>query len=242
MIKLVNLSVKYAKKEVLNQICFEFEGGILNILGENGSGKSSLLKASLGLVKFRGNVLINGADLCSFSPKELAKLISYIPQSNYTPFNYSVLDMVLMGRLAYKGLFDNYSKNDRLIAMESLEILGILNLVNDEFLNLSGGQKQLVLIARALASRAKTIIMDEPINGLDFGNQIRLLEMIKMVASSGYNFIITTHHPRHARFIGGRAILIKNGEIFRDTASELLDSSLISKLYGVDYKKYEELL
>lgn len=242
MIKLVNLSVKYAKKEVLNQICFEFEGGILNILGENGSGKSSLLKASLGLVKFRGNVLINGADLCSFNPKELAKLISYIPQSNYTPFNYSVLDMVLMGRLAYKGLFDNYSKNDRLIAMESLERLGIINLADDEFLNLSGGQKQLVLIARALASRAKTIIMDEPVNGLDFGNQIRLLEMIKKVAANGCNFIITTHHPRHAKFIGARAILVKNGEIFKDTSSELLDSSLISKLYGVNYKKYEELL
>lgn len=242
MIKLVNLNVKYAKKEVLKQICFEFEGGILNILGENGSGKSSLLKAILGLIKFSGDVLINRANLRSFSSRELASLISYIPQSNFTPFNYSVLDMVLMGRLAYKWLFDNYSKNDRLIAMESLESLGILNLVNDEFLNLSGGQKQLVLIARALASRAKTIIMDEPINGLDFGNQIRLLEMIKMVASSGYDFIITTHHPRHARFIGGRAILIKNGEIFRDTASELLDSSLISKLYGVDYKKYEELL
>lgn len=186
--------------------------------------------------------MINRANLRSFSSRELASLISYIPQSNFTPFNYSVLDMVLMGRLAYKGLFDNYSKNDRLIAIQSLESLGILNLVNDEFLNLSGGQKQLVLIARALASRAKTIIMDEPINGLDFGNQIRLLEMIKMVASSGYDFIITTHHPRHARFIGGRAILIKNGEIFRDTASEFLDSSLISKLYGVDYKKYEELL
>lgn len=242
MIKLVNLNVKYAKKEVLKQICFEFEGGILNILGENGSGKSSLLKAILGLIKFSGDVLINRANLRSFSSRELASLISYIPQSNFTPFNYSVLDMVLMGRLAYKWLFDNYSKNDRLIAMQSLESLGILNLVNDEFLNLSGGQKQLVLIARALASRAKTIIMDEPINGLDFGNQIRLLEMIKMVASSGYDFIITTHHPRHARFIGGRAILIKNGEIFRDTASELLDSSLISKLYGVDYKKYEELL
>ncbi|QQF52805.1 ABC transporter ATP-binding protein [Campylobacter fetus] len=242
MIKLVNLSVKYAKKEVLNQICFEFEGGILNILGENGSGKSSLLKASLGLVKFRGDVLINGANLFSFSPKELAKLISYIPQSNYTPFNYSVLDMVLMGRLAYKGLFDNYSKNDRLIAMESLDRLGIINLADDEFLNLSGGQKQLVLIARALASRAKTIIMDEPVNGLDFGNQIRLLEMIKKVAANGCNFIITTHHPRHAKFIGGRAILVKNGEIFKDTSSELLDSSLISKLYGVNYKKYEELL
>ncbi|OCR85693.1 ABC transporter ATP-binding protein [Campylobacter fetus] len=242
MIKLVNLNVKYAKKEILNQICFEFEGGILNILGENGSGKSSLLKASLGLIKFSGDVLINGANLRSFSAKELAKLISYIPQSNFTPFNYSVLDMVLMGRLAYKNLFDNYSKNDRLIAMESLERLGIANLVNDEFLNLSGGQKQLVLIARSLAAKAKTIIMDEPVNGLDFGNQIRLLEMIKTVATNGCNFIITTHHPKHAKFVGGRAILIKNGEIFKDTASEFLDSSLISQLYGVDYKKYEELL
>lgn len=242
MIELKNLNIEYDKKSILKDINFSFKSGILNILGENGCGKSSLLKAILNLISFRGEIIINSKNIKEISVKDLAKMIAYIPQSNQTPFNYKAIDIVLMGRLAHKNLFENYSKEDERISLECMEILGILDLANKDFFILSGGQKQLVLIARALASKAKTIIMDEPVNGLDFGNQIRLLEMVKKLARDEYNFIITTHQPRHAKFIGGESLLIKNSKILAKIKSQDLNNDLISALYEVDYKKYKDIL
>ncbi|ANE35328.1 ABC transporter, ATP-binding protein [Campylobacter iguaniorum] len=242
MINVVNLSVKLGSKQVLSGVNLEFESGVLNILGQNGCGKSTLLKAILKLVKFSGDVLINSQNSRQLSHKDLAKALSYIPQSNFTPFNYSVKEMVLMGRVAHKGIFENYSKNDEKIALNALDELGILTLASEQFLRLSGGQKQLVLIARALATQSKIILMDEPVNGLDFGNQIKLLDMIKSLVNAGYSFIITTHHPRQAKFIGGRSVLIQDGAIFANILSKDLDENLISKLYKIDYNKYKDIL
>ncbi|AII14163.1 ABC transporter, ATP-binding protein [Campylobacter iguaniorum] len=242
MINVVNLSVKLGSKQVLSGVNLEFESGVLNILGQNGCGKSTLLKAILKLVKFSGDVLINSQNSRQLSYRDLAKALSYIPQSNFTPFNYSVKEMVLMGRVAHKGIFENYSKNDEKIALNALDELGILTLASEQFLRLSGGQKQLVLIARALATQSKIILMDEPVNGLDFGNQIKLLDMIKSLANAGYSFIITTHHPRQAKFIGGRSVLIQDGAIFANILSKDLDENLISKLYKIDYNKYKDIL
>lgn len=147
-----------------------------------------------------------------------------------------------MGRLAHKNLFENYSKKDYKICEEALEKLEILHLKDRIFANLSGGEKQLVYSARALSSRAKIIFMDEPVSGLDFGNQIKLLSLIKTLANDGYTVVITSHHPRHVRFLNSKVLMIKNGEIFKFGEAEILNEANISALYEIDYSKFKEIL
>ena len=147
-----------------------------------------------------------------------------------------------MSRLAHKGFFENYSKKDYEICYMGLERLGITHLANRVFKTLSGGERQLVYLARALSCGAKAIFMDEPVSGLDFGNQIKLLNLIKELSLEGYTIIITTHHPRHAKFLNGAVLMLKDGVKFGHGSVDLLDTKNISELYAVDYEKYKEIL
>lgn len=239
MISVRDLEFGY-KSPVLRGLSFDIDGNLI-ILGENGSGKSTLLKCLLNLIKFRGEILLNSKSIKKLKRSEISKLISYIPQTHSTPFEYKVIDMVLMSRLAYKNILENYSKNDYQICYEALDRVGILDFKDRLITALSGGERQLVYIARALASRATTILMDEPTNGLDFGNQIKLLELIKELGDK--RFIITTHHPRQAKFLGFDILMIKDGAIFRHGGCKnTLTTDNISALYGVDYAKFGEIL
>lgn len=242
MIEATNLNFFYGKKQILHDINFKFDGGILNILGPNGSGKSTLLRCLLSLCKFSGEIRLNGHEVTSYDKKELAKLCAYIPQSSFMSFNYSVIDVVLMGRLAHKRIFENFSASDYEICKNALTLMQIEKLEEKSFLQISGGEKQLALIARAIAQGSKILYMDEPTNGLDFGNQIRLLEMILNLSHDGYNFIITTHHPRQAKFLGHEIFLIKSGREFLKGSCDKLDISTISNLYDINYKPYKDKL
>lgn len=243
MIEVKNLSFSYKNRAILSNLSFCInEGENLAILGENGCGKSTLLKCILNLLKFKGEILINGKNLLSFSRKNLARIITYIPQFQNSPFEYKVIDIVLMGRLAHKNLFESYSKNDYKISLNALEKLEILHLKDRIFSNLSGGEKQLVYIARSFASEAKIIFMDEPVSGLDFGNQIKLLSLIKMLSNDGYTVIITSHHPRHIQFLNSKVLMIKNGTKFKQGNAEILSIANISALYEIDYSKFKEIL
>jgi len=243
LISVRNLEFSYPKKEILKGVSFEIKNGeSLSILGENGCGKSTLLKCMLNLLKFRGEILLNGVNLHKISRANLAKKIAYIPQFPNVTFEYEAIDVVLMSRLAHKGFFENYSKKDYEICYVSMERLGISHLANRVFKSLSGGERQLVCIARALSSGAKAIFMDEPVSGLDFGNQIKLLNLIKELSGEGYTIVITTHHPRHAKFLNSTILMLKNGVKFRHGSAELLDTKNISELYEVDYEKYKEIL
>lgn len=146
-----------------------------------------------------------------------------------------------MGLLMQKTILQNYNMHDKSKVIEMLEFLGIERLKNAYFNTLSGGEKQLVLIARALINNPKIILMDEPVNGLDFGNQVKLLEIIKNL-SVKQHFIITTHHPRHAKFIGGDSLLIKNKSILNTMESKNLNTQAISNLYDIEYENYKEIL
>lgn len=236
MIKTENINFSYSNKEILKNINLEIkEGDIISLLGPNGSGKSTLIKVILGLLKPNsGEVFLDGKNLKIYKQKELAKTIAYVPQSSYLPFSYTVLDIVIMGRIAYQTIFSKYTNNDKNIAEKCLEILGILDLKDKMYNELSGGQKQLVLIARALAQEAKVFVMDEPVSGLDYGNQLRLLETIRNLSNQGYTFLKSTHYPDHAFLVSNKVVLIKNGIIF-DSGSP--DSTVteenIQKLYGV---------
>lgn len=243
MIAVNNLSFAYQKKHpVLQGISFKAEPGeIINILGPNGCGKSTLLKAILGFLPLKPKEIeINGEDVSKLSPQRLARMLSYVPQMHSAPFNYEVLDVVLMGR-AFAGPWYKYTDEDYTIAREALACVRLTDFAQRPYHHLSGGQRQLVLIARALAQGADYFIMDEPVTGLDYGNQFHLLETIRNLSEQGFAgkaqklmFILTTHHPEHAIFLGGRALLLQEGQLIADGAvDDVITSNGICNLYGL---------
>lgn len=242
MIEVKNLSFKYTDKLILENINFNIKkGDIVAILGENGSGKSTLLKLILSFLKpLKGEVLIENKNVNSYDKKALAKKIAYVPQSSSLPFSYTVLEVVLMARISYQSIFSTYSAKDKEIAIESLKQLEIQNLKHRFFSDLSGGQKQLVLIARALAQKAQVLIMDEPSSSLDYSNELMLLNQIKKLAKSGFTVIQTTHNPNHAFFVSSKTLLLKDKKVFAFGNSEdILTSKSINSLYNVEVELYE---
>lgn len=244
MIEIRNLKFGYKDKNILNGISFSIKkGDTLSILGANGSGKSTLLRIMLGFLKFEGMVNICGKSVRSYEKKELARLIAYVPQTHAPSYEYSVFDIVLMGALCRTSLFSNFSLADKKLAEYALERMGILELKDELYTRISGGQRQLAYIARTLVQGAKVIFMDEPTTGLDFGNQIKLLEMIKTLKDEGYTFVQTTHYPRHAKFVSNLVLFLKDGKILDfGKCDELINPSNIDKIYGINYQKYEDKL
>jgi iron complex transport system ATP-binding protein len=235
VIEVSNLSFGYSKERtILKSLSFNAgKAEIINILGPNGCGKSTLIKALLGFFSVKkGMVRYNGQDITAIKRKDMAKLTSYVPQLHIGAFSYSVLDVVLMGRAPFAGRA--YSKQDYAAAYEALERVKMKDFAERSYLYLSGGERQLVIIARSLAQRAEYFLMDEPVAGLDYGNQYLLLSVIKQLAEEGMTIILSTHHPEHALFLEGRSILIKDGAIVGDGTSEtIINIKTISKLYGI---------
>ncbi|MDQ1254555.1 MAG: iron complex transport system ATP-binding protein, partial [Euryarchaeota archaeon] len=168
------------KKSIFRNVNISLErGDVLCILGPNGTGKSTLVKCMNSLLKLKGGeILLKNKNIYSIGKTELAKTIGYIPQSNGSTFAYSVLDVVLMGRAPHLSLTSVPGKKDYKIAEEALESLGIFFLKNKTYTEISGGERQLVLMARALAQQPEILLLDEPTSHLDFGNQIRTLKVI----------------------------------------------------------------
>ncbi|MFH0921196.1 MAG: ABC transporter ATP-binding protein [Fibrobacterota bacterium] len=231
-----NLSAGYGNKTVVSGINIKISAGeVVCLLGANGSGKTTLFKALLGLIPMRGELLLNGKPHHEHTRKELACLMAYVPQTHIPSFPYTVLDMVIMGRTPY---IDAYSVPSRKDGEESLRILGnlgIRHLQNRPYDELSGGERQLVLIARALAQAPRFLLMDEPTSHLDFGNQIRTLQLISRLAASGIGVIMTTHLPDHAFICATRVLALHQGKIVSEGAPrEVIDSSLMKKMYDFD--------
>lgn len=238
IVSVKGLTFSYPKRDVLKGVDFTLhKGEVVSLLGANGCGKSTLIRLILGLIKGSGEIKIAGRDLHTYSQKEMASHIAYIPQYHNVPFNYSVLDMVVMGRVFKLGLFASPSKSDFEIAYAALKTIGIDSLANRAFGELSGGQKQMVLLARALTQEAKTFIMDEPVSGLDYGNQMRLLELINELSSMGYTFLKTTHYPDHAILVSSRVIVMDGGQIMANgTSAEVITDAMIQSIYNIDAK------
>jgi iron complex transport system ATP-binding protein len=201
-------------------------GSIFALLGPNGCGKTTLLKALLGALKpTAGKVVMDGRS-------------AFVPQLFQVTFDYSVLDMVLMGRARQVGLFSQPSAEDEEAAMASLERFGIAHLARHPFHELSGGERQLVIFARALVSEAEILILDEPTSALDLKNQIVVLDWITRLShQDGLTVLFTTHHPHHALAVADNALLMLGGSKYASgPASDVLSEENLHALYGVDLK------
>ena len=235
LIRAENISFAYSDTPVLANVSVSVKRGeIVSLLGPNGSGKTTLIKVMLGIYRPRlGAVFFEGRSMLEITPRELAKRIAYVPQFHRMAFAYRVMDVVLMGRLPHKPFFFRYSQEDRETALHALERLSISHLKDKRYTEVSGGERQLILIARALAQGADTLIMDEPANSLDFGNQIRLLDEIRKLAQEGYTFVKSTHFPDHALWIADRVIMLQHGAVIADgKPDDIMNDESICNLYN----------
>ena len=232
-----NLCFSYGERQILKNISFSAQyGEFLSVLGPNGVGKSTLFRCMLGLLTpSEGGTSINGAPIRDMTAAQLAKLIAYIPQSHSPVFNFSVLDMVLMGTTAQLGSFASPGKEQADQAAAVLERLGIYHLKDRGYGNISGGERQLVLIARAMAQKAKILVMDEPSASLDFGNRVRVMHTMRMLTKDGYAVIQSTHDPDQAFLYSDKILALYDGEVLKwGTPKETVCDHLMSRLYGVD--------
>lgn len=232
-----NVSFSYGKRSVLKAVGFSVAGGeLISVLGPNGVGKSTLFQCMLGILRgFSGRITIDGQDVLSLSSRDLAARIAYIPQSHYPAFHYSVLDMVLMGTTAQLATFASPGKRQTELAMDALERIGIAEFAQRDYMRISGGERQLVLIARALAQQSRVLIMDEPTANLDYGNQIRVLSRIRALAGEGYTIIQSTHNPEQSYLFSSRILAMRDGQLIAEGApSDILTADLIEKLYGIE--------
>lgn len=238
-LKVSNLSFRYDKEYIFKDVSFSLEAGeMLCLLGPNGTGKTTLFKAILGLHNAeQGVILLDGQNIKEWSRSRIAQYIGYVPQNHIPPFPFRVLDVVLMGRTAYLKPYESPSKKDIEIAFEAMEILNISYLKDKVYTEISGGERQLVLIARALAQQPKILVMDEPTANLDFGNQIKVLQHIKGLTNKGLAIIMSTHYPDHALQYASKVALMKNSGINSiGNPNEVVTEKSLADIYGVNVR------
>lgn len=211
-------------------------GEVMCLLGPNGGGKTTLFKTLLGLLPAQaGSVSLDGRDLARLSRGELARRVGYVPQAHASFFPFSVREVVLMGRAAHLELFATPGARDRARAGEALAMLGIAHLAERIFTEISGGERQMTLIARALAQEPAILVMDEPTANLDFGNQARVLAIIRDLAARGLSIILSTHDPDQAFACADRVALLREGTIVAmGKPREVLTAPALRQLYGVE--------
>jgi len=211
-------------------------GDVMCLLGPNGCGKTTLFRTMLGLLPPQGGrVLIGSDDVGRLSRRDIARRVAYVPQAQAALFPYTALDLVLMGRVAHRGLFSAPTGEDIAIAQRALTDLGIGALAGRDVTRLSGGQRQLVIVARALAQAAPLIVMDEPTANLDFGNQVRVLSEIRRLAERGIGVVLSTHDPDHAFAVGTRVALMHQGTIVASgQPTAVLTAERLQEVYGVE--------
>jgi len=238
LIQAKRISFGYSGVKVLDDLSLSIPaGGVVALLGPNGSGKTTLLKLLLGILRPQeGTIHFRNTDISSLPARELARQLAYVPQVHREAFGYRVFDVVLMGRMPHTSFLSRYGATDMRITREALERLSINHLSERTYTEISGGERQLTLIARAMAQGARTFVMDEPTNGLDYGNQLRLLDQVKSLArEESFTFILTTHHPDHALAIADRVIMMRCGRIIRDgLPHETITPQTLAELYDLD--------
>jgi len=211
-------------------------GEIVSLLGANGAGKSTLLRLLLGLLKPQsGTVRLNGQALPELGRRQIARYLAYVPQIHTAPFPYQVQDVIMLGLWPETGFLRNPSLDDEEKIIVVLERLGIAHLARRPYTEISGGEQQLALIGRALVQGARILIMDEPMSGLDYGHQIRLIEHLQELAEEGRSVLMSTHHPEQALWASTRVALLHAGRIEADgLPGDVLTREAMHRLYQVE--------
>ena len=228
--------------DVLQDLTIGIPGGaIAAILGPNGSGKTTLLRLMLGVLRPRqGTIEVAGRPQESYSRRELSQLVGLVPQDEHIPFDFSILEYVLLGRAPYLGPLAMPGAQDTRLALDALRAAGLEGMHDRPLPNLSGGERQLVVLARALAQQPRILLMDEPTAHLDLGNQGRLLEIVRELAAGGTTVVLTTHDPNLAAAVAGMAILMRSGQVLdAGPVSSVLTAANLSMVYGVPVRVVE---
>lgn len=231
-----NVCFSYGEGEVLRDVSFSAgPGDVVAVLGPNGVGKSTLFGCLLGVLHpQKGAVFLNGREAAGLSGAEIAREIAYIPQSVSVTYNYTVLDTVLMGATHQIGLFAAPKREHVDKATAALDSLGIGHLARRGVAKISGGERQLTLLARALVQEAGVLLMDEPTANLDYGNAYRVMQRVRSLGAQGHTVIFSTHEPNQALRCANRVLALSGGSVLAEGAPEaVLTEELLTALYGV---------
>lgn len=240
LIETQNLSAGYGGKPLFSGLDLSLgRGETLCLLGPNGVGKTTLFRTLLGLLPALGGELwLGDEDIGRLSRREIASRIAYVPQAQRLPFSFTVRDIVLMGRSASLGAFALPGPRDHDLTDEALKRLGIVDLADRDMSRLSGGQQQMVLIARALAQGAPSMVMDEPTASLDLANRGRIGNLVKALAADGIGIVFSTHDPDQAADISDRVILLGPGGVLAaGRTEEVMNGETLDRLYGVKIRR-----
>lgn len=227
MLELSDVGFHYRGRDwVLRGVGFRVPAGsVTAVLGPNGRGKTTLVRCAAGLLTPQEGVVTRDGP------------VGFVPQAHGGAFAYRSLDMVVMGRARHVRLFSSPGRADRDAALDAMERVGVAHLGDRPFPTLSGGEQQLVLIARAIASECPILALDEPSSGLDLHNQAQVLSLLRSLAASGMTILLTTHHPDHAMFLADSVVLMMGlSDVLTGQAQELLSEDALSALYGVEVR------
>ncbi len=243
------------EQNIIENVSFEVsKGQILSILGSNGIGKTTVLKCMMGFLKWRsGKSLLNGKDISELTTKDIWQKISYVPQTKTPPIAFTGLEMVLIGRSPHLGTFAQPTEFDIDVSRAALSEVGALYLQDRLCSHMSGGEYQLVLIARALAGNPSLMILDEPESGLDFRNQLIILDLLKRLSvERNISVILNTHYPRHAMQISDHTLMLNKGKRFfygatkeiitEENMREAFDVNVVIDSVRVENRKYQNII
>ncbi len=238
MIEINNITLAYQEKKVIENLSIDFlEGEFCALLGPNGAGKSTLLKAMIGFIEpLTGEIKIKGTSIKKWNRQELAKQIAIIPQDFQLQFDYTVQELVMMGRFPYLGYWQNYSKNDRIVVDDILKQLDLLRLKKEQYSQLSGGERRRVSIARALAQETEILLMDEAFANLDINHQLEIMQLLSKINSEQNKLIIlVSHNINLASEYCHRIVMLKKGKVIADGAPRtIINQKMIKDLYEVE--------